>query len=563
MPHPSAIVAIPTTGRPDHLDHALRAVLPQAGEHGVEVLVVDDGPSAATRDLATHHDVRCLVHPRRRGLNASRNAAIAATDTDLVCFLDDDAEVCDGWLRALLDAASSTPDAAALGGPVLARLGGRDPGRDGALAPPISHLDLGPNDRDCDRLWGANLTVRRAAVEQIGPFDPSHQIYGDEEEWLARARAAGWRVRYVAGAAVLHHRSAAESTTPALARTRWRNGQASRRADLRRGDAPGVAAEAGNVVRNAGGLVRHPDPSHLWATSHALGRLHEAAFGYPPAGPATPGVDDFLSGTSGVVAGRRARVLAAHDRWLDLRLAVRGTGRRLDALAATVPTEDVLAVIPARPHNADLVRGLRERLRSQRHRVDLRIVDPAGRPRFATVQAAIDEALAGRPDGSPFDRVLLVDDDIELPRRFLDRFVGLCSAAGLDLAQPAHRRHGHAAWPITRRRPGVAWRRTTFVEIGPLTAFSARACGVLLPFSPDVGMGWGLDAHWAALASEHDLRCGIVDALPVGHLAAPAATAYGRDDAVAAARALLADRPYLPRWEITTVDAHDAPPRPR
>ncbi|MCK9248237.1 MAG: glycosyltransferase [Solirubrobacteraceae bacterium] len=561
MPHPSAIVAIPTTGRPDHLDHALRSVLPQARAHGVDVVVVDDGPSATTRDLASRHGVGCITHPRRRGLNASRNAAIAATDADLVCFLDDDAEVTDGWLAALLDAAAGAPDAAALGGPVLARLAGRDAARDGALAPPISHLDLGPRDRDCDRLWGANLTVRRAAIDAIGPFDPSHQIYGDEEEWLARALAAGWRVRYVAAAAVLHHRSAAESTTRELARTRWRNGQASRRADLRRGDAPGIAAEAVNVARNAAGLLRHRDPSHLWAASHAVGRLHEAALGYPPAGPATPGVDDFLSGTSGHVAGRRARLLAAHDRWLDLRLAARGVGRRLDALAATAPAEDVLVVIPARPGNADVVRALRGRLASRRHRVDLRAPDPAGRPRFVTVQDAIDEATAGRD--APFDRILLVDDDIELPRRFLDRFVGLCSAADLDLAQPAHRRHGHAAWPITRRRPGTTWRRTTFVEIGPLTAFSARACDVLLPFDPAVGMGWGLDAHWAAVADAHGLRCGIVDALPVGHLAAPPATAYGRDGALADARALLADRPYLPRWEITTVEDHVDPPGPR
>ena len=39
--------------------------------------------------------------------------------------------------------------------------------------------------------------------------------------------------------------------------------------------------------------------------------------------------------------------------------------------------------------------------------------------------------------GSPSDWVLVFDDDVSLPRAFLDRFVAVCEAFGLDLAQPA------------------------------------------------------------------------------------------------------------------------------
>ena len=77
-----------------------------------------------------------------------------------------------------------------------------------------------------------------------------------------------------------------------------------------------------------------------------------------------------------------------------------------------------------------------------------------------------------------------------------------------------------------------------------MTAFAARTFPVLLPF-PELRMGWGLDVHWAALAREHGWRCGIVDAVSIRHLAAPAAAAYGRADAVAEARSFLAERPYL------------------
>jgi hypothetical protein len=58
-------------------------------------------------------------------------------------------------------------------------------------------------------------------------------------------------------------------------------------------------------------------------------------------------------------------------------------------------------------------------------------------------------------------------------------------------------------------------------------------------------MGWGLDAHWAALARAHEWRCGVVDAVAIGHRAAPAADAYSRETAIAEAREFLAQRPYV------------------
>ena len=113
---------------------------------------------------------------------------------------------------------------------------------------------------------------------------------------------------------------------------------------------------------------------------------------------------------------------------------------------------------------------------------------------------------------------------------------------------PAHRLTSHAAWPVTRRRPASLVRETSFVEIGPVTAFHRDTFGVLLPF-PELRMGWGLDVHWAAVAREHGWRMGIVDALPVAHESAPAASVYSRADAQAEAEAFLAQRRYVPRAE--------------
>ena len=69
----------------------------------------------------------------------------------------------------------------------------------GARGRPITFLDLGAADRDCDHAWGANMAVRRSAVERAGRFDEARELYGDEQEWQARVKAAGGRIRYVAG----------------------------------------------------------------------------------------------------------------------------------------------------------------------------------------------------------------------------------------------------------------------------------------------------------------------------------------------------------------------------
>jgi hypothetical protein len=64
-------------------------------------------------------------------------------------------------------------------------------------------------------------------------------------------------------------------------------------------------------------------------------------------------------------------------------------------------------------------------------------------------------------------------------------------------------------------------------------------------------MGWGLDAHWAALARERGWRCGVIDAVAIRHRTAPAADGYSREAAIAEARAFLAGQPYLPADEAT------------
>ena len=540
-----AAVAIPTQHRAPYLEVALASIVPQARAAGAEVLVVDDGPDEATRAAAARHGARYLAHAAPRGLNAARNTALEATDAPLVCFVDDDVEVRPGWLAALVAAAAACPDeVAVLTGPIHARFEDHRFRLCGREGPPVTFLDLGGADRDCDHAWGANMTVRRTAVQRAGAFDETRELYGDEQEWQARVKAAGGRIRYVAGAALDHRRAGDDARLRALCRAAYRRGLASRRFDVFEGSAPSLAAELRVLAGCALHGPRRACMNGPVLTAHSLGRLR-AALG-APAGVG-PG-EDFLSGTSGTVGGKRGALLRARDAWLDLREAPR-RARLRRAARRQPPRRSVLVVGVERPDS--LMAAARAELVRSRHAVDVVTAPQGERGKFENLNAL----LAAHPPAA-YDWLLVIDDDVALPRGFLDAFLCAAERTGLKLAQPAHRLHSHAAWPVTRRQPGATARETTFVEIGPVTAFHRDSFDVLLPFPEDLRMGWGLDVHWAAVAAEHGWPIGIVDATPIGHTQQPAGSGYARDAAEAEARTFLRDRPYVRRDEVRTLAVH-------
>jgi GT2 family glycosyltransferase len=537
---PTATIVVPTRDRPGYLDVTLGSIAPQAQAAGAEVVVVDDGSGDGARvaEIAARHGARCQRLPEPRGLNAARNAGAAAGGGELVVLVDDDVEAPPGWLEALLAGAAAAPGHEVLGGPIRARLEGTHLRMCGREGPPITALDLGPDDRDAEVAWGANMAIRRSALERLGPFEEGDTGAGDEEEWVRRYRQAGGRVRYVAAAGLDHRRAGRDAHLPALARAAYQRGRTARRYDERRGEAPPPARELRTLAGCAWHAVRRRCANGVVMAAHTTGRIAEAIDPTSPDGP------DFVSGRSGTVAGRRALLASAADLALDARDVVTRRRGRLRRTARQGPRRRVLAVGIERPEHQRLVEAVRDELFRTRHDLELALASASpGLGKFECLNGLLVEWPA-----AGHDWLLVVDDDVVLPRGFLDVLVFCAERFDLRLAQPAHRRRSHAAWGVTRRRPDGVVRETSFVEIGPVTLFHRETFDTLLPF-PDVGMGWGLDLHWAALARERGWRMGVVDAVPIAHRAQPAAAVYDRERALAEAREFLADRPYVPRRE--------------
>lgn len=536
----STSIVIPTRNRPGYLEGTLASIVPEARALGCEVLVVDDSGAAETaRAVAERAGVRYAAHSRPLGANAARNTGLQGTSGELVVLLDDDVQACEGWLAAFLAAADQHPEIEVFAGAIEPLLEGRPPRSCGREQPPITTLQLGPVDTKVEFAWSANMAIRRSALRRIGPFDASLHGQGEEQEWQERLRRdGGGEVLYVADAKLLHRRVPEDSTLRSLLRVAYARGEQSRRFDLRRGAAPSTVRELMTLLGCVGHVLRYRCPSGLTMVAHSLGRLREARTQREQQRDGEP-ADDFLSGESGTVAGldRLRRELA--DRATEGLEVLSGGRARLALAARRLPSRRVLALGVTREQHRALAEAIVAELRSSRHDVELHTTDPASWGKFENLNALLEQHPA---DGH--DWLIVFDDDIELPHGFLDRFLFLAERFELDLAQPAHRRASHAAWQVTRRQRRSVTRETRFVEIGPLTAFSKRTFSTLLPFPP-LRMGWGLEAHWAAIAEQQGWRCGVVDAVAIRHLAAPAASSYSRERAIAEARAFLADKPYV------------------
>jgi len=250
--------------------------------------------------------------------------------------------------------------------------------------------------------------------------------------------------------------------------------------------------------------------------------------------------DDFLSGSSGEVWGIRATSSAVlADAVEDAKRMVRLEPPRLRRAARTWPRRRVLALAIERAGVPNVLGAARAELSRSRHSVTFATKFAGDRGKFENLNDLLSESPA-----AGHDWLLIVDDDVGLPRGFLDAFVFLAERFDLRLAQPAHARRSHAAWKVTRRRQGSVARETNFVEIGPVVGLQAATFDALLPFPP-LKAGWGLDAHWSALARERGWRLGVIDATPIHHGLRRIAASYDRQAAIDEARTFLSGRPYV------------------
>ncbi|MDX1393420.1 MAG: glycosyltransferase [Gemmatimonadota bacterium] len=167
-----------------------------------EVIVVDDGSTDRTAEIAGGFDVR-LISTSSRGLSHARNTGLEAATGRIVAYTDADARPEPDWLTHLALAFDETGHAG-IGGPNLA------PGGDGWIADCVENAPGGPvhvllSDDEAEHIPGCNMAFRREALEAIDGFDPRFRVAGDDVDVCWRIQAAGMTLGFSPVAVVWHH----------------------------------------------------------------------------------------------------------------------------------------------------------------------------------------------------------------------------------------------------------------------------------------------------------------------------------------------------------------------
>lgn len=174
-PAVAVVVCAYTSARLPLLTACLREARRQADAPGDEVvLVVDhDDELLAAAPAAVPAGVRVVPSTGPRGLSGARNSGVAATRADVVLFVDDDAVLRPGAVRALRERFAD-PAVTAVGGAV-------HPSWEGGAAPAwfppefgwvvgCDYTGLPPDGAQLRNPIGACMAVRRGPLMQVGGF---------------------------------------------------------------------------------------------------------------------------------------------------------------------------------------------------------------------------------------------------------------------------------------------------------------------------------------------------------------------------------------------------------
>jgi hypothetical protein len=195
-----------------------------------EIALVDnasrDGTSDAVAEL--YPRISRIYNDPQRGFAGAVNQGVRATSASFIVTINPDAVVPVGTFDRLL-AAFDDERVGAVG--PLVRFPDGSVQRHGMFHPRpytaavvllgLARLPLfrreanryygrhepGP-PQDVESLTGACLMFRRAAYEDVGPFDERFFLYCEDVDWSMRARAAGWRLVFVPEASVIHEKAA-------------------------------------------------------------------------------------------------------------------------------------------------------------------------------------------------------------------------------------------------------------------------------------------------------------------------------------------------------------------
>lgn len=256
-------VVIPTRNRAPWLEGCLATLTDQTIDKGrVEIIVVDDGSTDETSQVAARFEVRC-IRQEPAGLNAGRNRGALAASGEIITFVDDDIYADPRWAGEMLRTFETTGCDAVAGRIELLFEASRPGWLSDKMLVFLSGFDLGDQPRRLGRPEiprGANCGVTRRVFEKLGGFAPgldragASLLSGGDNEFFLRLYAQGGTVAYAPGARVRHRVPADRLSKAWFRRRAWWQGITDGLLERNCSGRQGAKAMAHEVVRAGRGF---------------------------------------------------------------------------------------------------------------------------------------------------------------------------------------------------------------------------------------------------------------------------------------------------------------------
>ena len=177
-----------------------------------ELVVVDNGSTDRTSAVLAEYAIACdhpvqMVIERDRGVSRAKNTGWRSAKSDIIVCTDDDCYPEENYLDSIFECFSNDSRLGFVGGRILLH----DPtDRRVTIQESLEPLSFPPGSFiRPGYIQGANIAYRRAALTEVGGFDPwfgGGALYsGEEVELMARISAAGWSGAYDPNPVVYHH----------------------------------------------------------------------------------------------------------------------------------------------------------------------------------------------------------------------------------------------------------------------------------------------------------------------------------------------------------------------
>ena len=205
----------------EHLDVCLKSLLRQTYKN-YEIIVADNGSTDGSVAFIKENfpEVQVMEHGENFGFAKGNNLAMEMAIKNratYVALLNNDTEVDENWLGAMVEAVESSPDIGAVQSKMLLfdergkiNSGGGEVNFTGHAWPVgLLEEDIGQHkQREIELACAGSMLIKSAVLEEVGLFDEDYFIYHEDTDLSWRIRLAGYKIMFVPDSVVYHKYSA-------------------------------------------------------------------------------------------------------------------------------------------------------------------------------------------------------------------------------------------------------------------------------------------------------------------------------------------------------------------